>query len=147
MSLRKTFKTDKIAEVEGVEIEVGINDHNGKPVKIRLARMSNSNKRYTAALSKSTRPHQSAIQNDALDPDLAKKILQEVFIDTVLLDWSNLPTSDLTGDDNDDSLLSFTRDNALKLFEELPDLYVDWSARAQTSAAFREKERDLNAKN
>jgi hypothetical protein len=147
MSLRKTFKTDKTAEVDGVWLEVAVNDHNGRPVRVKLARMSNSNKRYTKALNAATKPHQSAIQNDALDQELAKSLLQDVFVDTVLLDWENLPKSDLTGDESDDDLLPFNKENALALFAEMPDLYDDWESRAQKAAAFRERERETAAGN
>lgn len=147
MSLRKTFKTDKSAETDGVWQEVAINDHNGKPVRIKVARMSQSNKRYTKALNAATKPHQSAIQNDALDQELAKSLLQEVFAETVLLDWDNLPKSDLTGVETDDELLPFSKENALALFAEMPDLYDDWESRAQKAAAFREREREVAAGN
>lgn len=147
MSLRKTFKTDRDAEVQGVWIEVGINDHNQEPIKIHLSRMSAANKRYTKELNRVTKPHQSAIQNDALDNDLAKKMLQEVFADTVLLGWENLPKSELTGVETDTELLEFNRDNALALFRELPDMYDDWEARANKAAAFREVEQKESAKN
>ena len=147
MSLRKTFKTDKTAEIEGVEVDVAVNDHNGKPIKIRIARMSTSNKRYTKELNRVTKPHQAAIQNDAMDESLARRMLQEVFVDTILLGWSNLPKSELTGDDADTEELEFNRDNALALFDEMPDLYNDWESRAQKAAAFRESEREANAGN
>lgn len=147
MSLRKTFKTDKTAEIEGVEIEVAMNDHNGQPIKIRIARMSSTNKRYTKALNAATKPHMAAIQNDAMDNDLARKMLQKVFVDTILLGWDNLPKSELTGNDEDTELLDFTAENALALFEEMPDLYDDWESRAQKAAAFREAEREVSAGN
>lgn len=147
MGLRKTFKTDQNAEINGVEVEVSVNDHNGKPITITIARMSTSNKRYTKELNRVTKPHQSAIQNDAMDNDLARKMLQEVFVDTILLGWDNLPKSELTGNDKDTELLEFNRDNALALFAELPDLYNDWEARANRAAAFREKDREEAAKN
>lgn len=147
MSLRKTFKTDARAEIEGVEIEVGINDHNQKPITILLSRMSTSNKRYTKELNRVTKPHQSAIQNDAMDNDLARKMLQEVFTDTILLGWGNLPKSELTGVETDTELLEFNRENALALFKELPDMYDDWEGRANKAAAFREADREVNAKN
>lgn len=147
MSLRKTFKTDRNAEIEGVQIEVGINDHNQKAIWIRIARMSASNKRYTKELNRVTKPHQSAIQNDAMDNELARKMLQEVFADTILLEWGNLPKSELTGNDDDKDDLEFTRENVLALFKELPDLYDDWEARANKAAAFREQEREAAAKN
>lgn len=147
MSLRKTFKTDKNAEVEGVWLEVAVNDHNQKPIRIKISRMSSSNKRYTTELNKVTKPHQSAIQNDALDNDLARKMLQQVFADTVILAWENLPKSELTGNLGDTELLEFNSENAMLLFTELPDLYDDWESRAQKSAAFREAEREVAAKN
>lgn len=147
MSLRKTFKTDRNAEIEGVWVEVGINDHNGRPIRIRIARMSAANKRYTKELNRVTKPHQSAIQNDAMDNELARKMLQEVFADTILLEWDNLPKSELTGNDEDTDDLEFTRDNILALFKELPDMYDDWEARANKAAAFREQEREVAAKN
>lgn len=147
MSLRKTFKTDRVAEVEGVEIEVAVNDHNGNPISIRIARMSSSNKRYTKELNKVTKPHMSAIQNDAFDNELARKMLQQVFVDTILLGWKNLPKSELTGDDGDTEELEFNRENALALFNEMPDLYDDWEGRAQKAAAFREAEREVSSGN
>ncbi len=147
MSLRKTFKTDRNAEVEGVWLEVSVNDHNGKPIEIKISRMSSSNKRYTTELNKVTKPHQSAIQNDALDNDLARKMLQGVFASTVILDWRNLPKSELTGNDADTDDLEFTQENVLALFEEMPDLYDDWEARANKAAVFRETEREIAAKN
>jgi hypothetical protein len=147
MGLRNTFKTDKTAEVEGVEIEVDINEHNNKPITIRLSRMSRSNKRYTKRLDTVTRPHMAAIQNETLNEAVASKMMREVFVDTVLLGWDNLPKSELTGNAEDKDELPFTRENALALFEELPDLYEDWEARAKKAATFRETELEEAAKN
>jgi hypothetical protein len=147
MSLRKTFKTNKDAEINGVEIPVGMNDHNQQPITIRISRMSQSNKRYTKELNRVTKPHQAAIQNDALDNDLARKMLMEVFVDTVLLGWGNLPKSELTGNDADTEELEFSRENALALFAELPELYDDWEQRARGAAAFRDAERENAAGN
>ena len=147
MSLRKTFKTDPQAEVDGVLQDVGVNEHNGKPIQVRLARMSRSNKRYTAELERVTRPHSAAIQNESMDNELAAKMLREVFVDTILLDWHNLPKSELTGVDTDKEALPFSRENALALFEELPDLYEDWEGRAKKVSSFREKQREAAAKN
>jgi hypothetical protein len=147
MSLRGTFKTDKRAEVEGVWIEVGMNDHNNLPIEIHISRMSKANKRYTKRLEAVTKPHQSAIQNESLDNDLASKLMQNVFVDTVLLGWKNLPKSELTGNNEDTDDLEFNRANALALFEELPDMYDDWEDRAKKSSAFREAEQDSAAGN
>jgi hypothetical protein len=146
-SLRKTFKTNSAKEAEGVEVEVAINDHNGKPIVIRISRMSRANKRYTKRLEEVTRPHSAAIANETLDNELGNKLLREVFVDTVLLGWSNLPKSELSGDDADTDELPFSRENALALFDEMPDLYDDWERRAKSAANFRDEERKSNAGN
>lgn len=147
MGLRNTFKTDKTAEQEGVEIEVDINEHNNQPITIRISRMSRTNKRYTKRLDAVTRPHMAAIQNETMNEAVASKMMREVFTDTVLLGWSNLPKSELTGNEDDKDDLPFTRENALALFEELPDLYDDWEARAKKASTFREQERETAAGN
>lgn len=147
MGLRRNFKTDPTRENEGVEIEVDINEHNKQPIKIRIARMSKSNKRYSKRLEEVTRPHQSAIANETLDEGLGNKLLREVFVDTILLGWSNLPKSELTGVETDTDELPFSRENALSLFEELPDVYDDWEARAKKNSNFREEARKAAAKN
>lgn len=147
MSLRKTFKTDLNAEVAGVWIDVSVNDINGKPTRIKIARMSQANKRYTKALNSSTQPHQSAIQQGAMDNELARRLLQEVFADTIILDWENLPKCELTGVETDTDDLEFSKENVLALFKEMPDLYDDWETRAQRAAAFREAQVEVTAKN
>lgn len=141
MGLRKTFKTDKQLETDGVWLDVAINDHNGKPIRIKIARMGPSNKRYTKALEKATQPHQSAIQNGAFDNEIARITLMGVFADTILLEWDNLPKSELTGNEEDKDELEYSRENVDALFAELPELYDDWEARARSAAAFREKEK------
>ena len=147
MGLRKTFHTDKVAEIEGVTVPVAMNDHNGKPITITISRMSPQNKRYTKALEEATKPHQSAITNGALDNELGRKILQDVFVDTILLGWDNLPLSEFTGNDDDKELVPFSKEKALELFVELPDCYSDWEEKAKSASAFREKAREAIAGN
>lgn len=147
MSLRSTHKTNETLETSGVRIPVDINAHNGQPVYVTLSRMGRTNKRYTKRLEDVMRPHQAALANDALDPDLARRLLQGVFVETVLIGWENLPKSELTGDDTDTEELPFNKDNALALFAELPGLFDDWRDRAGKAATFREAVLDMNAKN
>ncbi len=147
MSLRGTFKTNKDKEVNGVDVPVGVNDHNGEPITINISRMGTANKRYTSMLETVMAPHQASLQNDSMNNELAGKLLREVFVDTVLNGWTNLPKSELTGDDGDTDLLEFNRDNALALFEEMPEMYSDWADRAKKAASFRDSVRDKIAKN
>lgn len=137
-SLRKTFKTDKNAEIKGVKVPIGINEHNNREMSITLTRMTRTNKKYAQALDEATRPHQAAIQAETINDDFALKMLQGVFADTILLGWDNIPKSELTGNDDDTDELLFTRENVMALFEEMPDLYQDWKGRAEKAATFRE---------
>ena len=147
MSLRKTFKTNREAELNGVWVAVAENEHNKKPIEICISRMSRVNTRYSKALEEKTRVHQSAISNDSLDEAIGGKLLRETFAESVLLNWRNLPKSELTGVETDTEELAFSPESALALFEEMPDLYEDWSERARKASAFREKEKESNAKN
>lgn len=147
MSLRSTFKTDKTKETEGVDVEVSINDHNGEPIVINISRMGTSNKKYTKRLEAIMQPHQAALNNDSMPNELAGKLIRKVFAETVLNGWSNLPKSELTGVETDTEFLDFNIENALALFEELPELYTDWSDRAKKASSFRDAVRDAIAKN
>lgn len=147
MGLRTTHKTDPKLEAEGVEIEVDINDHNGEPITITVARMGKSNKQYTKMLERVTKPHQAAIQNETMPIELGDRLLREVFAETVLRGWNNLPKSELTGNPEDTELLPFSKENALALFKALPGVYDDWEERAKKTANFREHEREVAAGN
>jgi hypothetical protein len=147
MGLRSNYGTDRAKENDGVEILVDTNDHNGEPIVIIVSRMGRTNKRYSKALEEATRPHTAAIANETLDNELGAKLLREVFVDTVLLGWKNLPKSELTGDNKDTEELPFNRENALALFEALPDFYDVCEGHAKKTSNFRAEQRKVAAKN
>lgn len=147
MGLRNTHKTDNTLETEGVRIEVDVNEHNGEPIAIILARMGKTNKAYTKELDKVTKPHMAAIQNETMPIALGDKLIRGVFARTVLKGWENLPLSEFTGNDKDTELVPFSPEKALELFDALPGVYDDWEERAKKTANFREEERKTAAKN
>lgn len=143
MSLRKIYATDKAKETSGVRIEVGMNDFNGKPMAIVVSRMSRNNQKYQQAFTDKFDPHMTAIQADAMDEMLARKLVRELFVDEILHGVENVPLSDLTGNDEDnDKVMEYNRDNVLALFEKYPDVFDDWEARAKKASNFREQARD-----
>lgn len=147
MSLRSTYTTDKTAEVEGKWFDIGVNEDDGSVMRIRLARMGKANKRYMKEVERKVSPHRDAIERETMPTGLADRIMREVFVDTVLLDWEGIRASELSGNDEDKAPLKFNRDNALKLFEALPDMYDDWEAKARKSSSFREAQLEQDAKN
>lgn len=147
MGLRNNYKTDNSRETEGVEIAVDMNEYNGEPIFITVSRMGQSNKEYTKALQVATEPHTAAIQNETLDNDLGRKLMRDVFVDTVLKGWRNLPKSELTGNAEDTDELPFNRENAIALFDELPDFYDVCEGHARKASNFREATKAKAAKN
>lgn len=139
MSLYKQFKTDEKFETEGIIIEYGTGA-NGKPISFRVARAGGNNQKYLKLLESRTKPYRRQLQNDSLDLKVAEKIFLEVFVDSVLLGWENV--EDATG-----VLLPFTRDNAIKVFTDLPDLYNDLREQAAKSSLFRVEIKEVDAKN
>lgn len=148
MSLRKNYKTDKKAELDGVSVVIGINEYNDKPMSIILSRISPTNKRYTKALQEATKPYEAAMQADTMDVDLGNKIFRQVFAETILLGWDNIPLSDITDNDDDNNKVAeFSVDNAMALFDLMPEAFEKWDAMARKAATFRAKAMDNAAKN
>lgn len=139
MSLHSQFATDKKAEVDGVWVEYGANDDGSIP-GFKISRMSKANKKYTKALEKATRPHRRAIELETMNNELAERIFMEVFVDTVLLEWKNIQAKD-----GEELLLS--KETAMKLFEDLPELYDDLQEKAKKASLFREETLEAEAGN
>lgn len=138
-SLFKQFATDVKKEQEGVEISYAPNDDGTTPT-FTVARIGPSNQRYTKALESATAPFRRLIEIGALDKKRERTILVEVFCTSVLLGWHDV--QDTTG-----QLIPFNYDNAKKLFETLPELYVDLAEHASKFTTFRAETRESDAKN
>lgn len=134
MSLYKMFQTNAKAETEGVTLDYG------EGVKIRIARAGGGNKAYLRAVETFARKHRRQIQLDALSEELGRKILQEIVATTIILGWEGVT-------DREGKPMAFTKDNALKLFSDLPDLFTDVYQQAQNAALFREHVMEEDAKN
>jgi hypothetical protein len=139
MSLYKLFKTDENLETDGIWLEYGQNEK-GEPIRIKIARAGGHNSAFLKALEKATRPYRKAIQTGMLDNKTADKLYKEVFADTVVLDWINV-------EGPDGQPMEFNRENVLKLFEDLPDLFADLREQANNVALFREEVREADLGN
>jgi len=134
MSLYKQFKTDKKLETEGVILEYGLNSKK-QPMRIRVARAGGANVAFSKALERATRPHRKALQSGTMDNKLADSIYKDVFAETVLLGWEGI-------EDENGEAMAFNKDNVVKLFTDLPDLFADVREQAQGIAIFREEVRE-----
>lgn len=139
MSLYKQFKTDSKLEKEGILLEYGTNSQ-GKPICIRVARAGAGNDAYVKRMEVAVKPHRRLIQNETIERAVLTKIVREVFAETVVLGWENV-------EDENGKPMPFTKENCIKLFTDLPDLFDDLQESAQKAALFRSDIRSADAKN
>lgn len=135
MSLYKQFKND-----DDMEIHQGIDlDYGGGPV-ITVRRAGGANKAYGAVLSAKMRPYERQIQAGNLDDDTASRLLSEVYAEAVILGWKGV-----AGDKG--QVLSFSKENVVRVLTDLPDLFRDIQEQAGKLANFRRAEVEETAKN
>lgn len=147
MGLSSQYKTDTDRETNGVEIEVGDANKDGSYPTFVLARASKTNKVYQAALTKAAAPFQRQIQLKIDVSAQLEKAFMDVFCDTVLRGWSNVPKADMTGVESDEGYIEFNKQNAKALFERLPELYDFLQEQASSASLFLEATREESAKN
>ncbi len=139
MSLYKQFETDVSVEQKGVLLEYG-NNSKGQPIRIRIARAGGSNTAYLKLLEARCKPYRRVIQNESIERPMLEGILRGVYAETVVIGWENV-------EDREGNELPFSKENALKLFNDLPDLYADIVEQSTKTALFRKDLQEADAKN
>lgn len=139
MSLYNQFGTDKKVEKEGVILQYG-NTADGKPIQIKICRAGGANVAYNKAMEAKTKPYRRQLQNGTLDIEVMTSILREVYADTVVIGWSNVEGAD-------GKSMAFTRENVIKLFTDLPELFADVQEQATNLALFRAEINEQDVKN
>lgn len=139
MSLFKQFATNKEAEQDGIWVEYGPNDDGTIP-GFKISRAGKSNKKWAKAIERATKPHRRAMELGTMDNTVAEKLMQGVFIESILTDWRNVQGKD-------GKALQLTKESATSLFEALPELYDDLNDKANKAAIFRDEALENEAKN
>jgi hypothetical protein len=139
MNLFKMFQTDAQLEKDGVYIEYG-NNEKGHPTRFLIARAGGANTHFQSASEHETKPYRRMMQNDMLTPEIANKILMNVYSKAVVKNWEGV----LDEDGND---FPFSQSNVIILFTKLPDLFKDIQAMAAQGSNFRLLALEEEAKN
>lgn len=134
MSIHAMFKTDKDLEKNGIVINYD------DTIKVRIARAGGANTRYLKTLERKSKPYRRAIDQGTMNPEVANQILREAYAEAVILDWEGIT-------DEDGNEIPFTKENCVKLFEDLPDFFEDLKEQAMKMALFRATVREEEAKN
>lgn len=138
-NLYSAFKTDSDLEKNGIVLQYGLNSKN-KPIEFRIARAGGANARYAKVLEHKIKPHRRMIQNGNIAEEVAMAAIRETFVETVLIGWDGV-------EDENNERLEFSKENALKLFIDLPDLFRDIKEQAENGSLFRAEMLDEEAKN
>lgn len=149
MSLFSQFKTNEDLERAGVLLEYGMTTPvfkdgkevtPAKPITIRIARAGGSNRAYEKMIEAEIKPYRRLIQNETIEATVVHRILRRVYAKTIVLGWENV--QDENGND-----IVFSSETCEKLFEDLPDLFLDIQNASQKAAIFRADIREIDGKN
>lgn len=131
MSISKNFKTDPNVEaVAGIWLDYGPNEFTGKNERIHVLRSGGANKAYEKDLVTAFRPHRAAIKAEVMSLDLGKDLVMKTFVKECVIGWENI--TDAKGVE-----IPFSKEAAIELFANLPDLYHDVSEQASKAVLFR----------
>lgn len=127
------FESDGGLEADGVWCPIGT-------MSFKLARAGGENEDFVKKASKRFKPFQAAIAADAMPKQLATDLVVEVFAETILKDWRDVY-------DRGGELLPYTKENAVRLLTELPNLFVALQQESQKVANFRKENLEASAGN
>lgn len=124
------FGTNKTAEKEGRWFTITENP-DGTICRVKLARLSDTNERWQAALDK----HGGDLRREAaldltISEERATPPYRKAFIEVILLDWEHLQ-------DNDGNEIEFTPENANEVLAALPDFFYLLRLEASKLSNFR----------
>lgn len=132
------FGTDKTLEKEGKWLSYNLG---GESVfKIKIARAGGANTQYTERLRILAKPYNHRINIGAMDEQTMIGLNIQAYAETVVKDWQNAPSED-------GGTLPFSRENVIKLFTDMPDLFKDVAEQAASFESFRRAEQEDATKN
>jgi hypothetical protein len=137
--LHKNFATNKDLEKQGIWFEYGLNSKD-QPIRFKVARCGGANREYTTYMEAITKPYRRMIQNETISEDILTKILRDAFVTKALKGWEGVEDRELKD-------LPFSKDAALKYFDELPELFKDLQDQGGKYSLYLEEEREIDAKN
>lgn len=143
-NLFKALETSKELEAGGVWSEPYGPTDEGFPA-FKIGRTGGSNSKYEKLFAAKCKPYARQIQANARNPDehilkLIKKITVECFVEAALFDWKNVKG-------RDGKEITFSKDAALKLFEQLPAVFDELYDRASSLSTFQSSDVEDEAGN
>lgn len=107
---------------------------------ITIHRAGGSNKHFAQVLNAKMKPHRHQFDRGMLDDEISRRILLESYAEGVVIGWKNVKGAD-------GEIMPFTKENVVKLFSDLPDLFADVKLQAENAALFRDQQEKVDEKN
>lgn len=91
MGLQNQLKVDDNLAEDGVWVELGIDEHNGKPIEIQIVYM-NENKEYNRELARIGKEHRNlkALRQADEEFEIRERMAREAFCNVIVKGWRNV---------------------------------------------------------
>lgn len=142
MGMYDIFQTDEDLEVSGIWLDYG-------DFRIKIASAGQGNKKYVRYAEKALKPVRRAMQAGALSNERSLSIMSDIFAKTIVIDWQvKVEGNWKTGIEGPDGeIVPFNYENVKKVFEDLPNLFIDIQEQANSIANFRKMELEEDSGN
>lgn len=124
------WKTDRDKERNGIEVETSLYG------TFVVRRMGSTNKPYQMALEQRFKKYRRLKDHTQIPLEVRERLLLEAFCEEVLVGWKE----DVTGPD--DKPLKFSVENAMTLFQDIPEILEELIPVAEAPDAFRDMDRE-----
>ncbi len=135
----KEYSTDQSIENSGTWVSFGTNA-DGTVEKILLARAGGANAKYFTEMAKAGDTHKQGIKTGAIDGLEGKKILMQVYANSVVLNWENIY-------DRNGNIYPYSKENCLNMFYKMHDFFDVISEICSEREAFRDAQLEDDIKN
>lgn len=140
INLFTSYNTNSELETAGVPIHFGLNA-NKKMVSITIRRAGGSNTAFTKRYEALTKPYRRAIAVDAMDPDVMKDIMCQLYAETVVVSWEGVLDTD------NETELEFSVENCVRLFKAAEPVFTEVVNTSMNASVYRDEVREADAKN
>ena len=135
MNLYEMYQTDT-----GKERDKGVKLEFPGGAKIWIRRAGGQNTAYEKAIEAVMKPYRRQIRQNMLEEGKAQELEATAYARGVVLDWEGVTNE--AG-----NALDCTEENIIKLFTDLPDLFVEVKQQATDLSNFRREAQESDAKN
>lgn len=124
-NIDKLFKTDATLERDGVDFALD------DKTSFRVRRFNSQNPRVKAAMASHYKPFARQVELGTLPQEKSTEITMKLFIEVCLASWAGV-------EDEKGEAIECNKDNALRLFKSLPDLFETLWKHANDFANYKE---------